>query len=115
MISSGDKTLEYQICLANVFDTAEEIKAGLLYKLIKSLNPKGIANVDDYISTKITGNLSSDQKQDISILLWKCLPGKAEFAHYLEDKVLSNLNEQNPDRFVVPPYIQNAINFLIPC
>lgn len=115
MISSGDKTLEYQICLANVFDTAEETKAGLLYKLIKSLNPKGIANVDDYISTKITGNLSSDQKQDISILLWKCLPGKAEFAHYLEDKVLSNLNEQNPDRFVVPPYIQNAINFLIPC
>lgn len=113
-IASGVKTLEYQICLANVFQTKTETKGSLLYDLISNINSNGKDLVSAYIDTIVGEHLNDEQKQNAAILLWKCLPGKAEFAQILANSIIDNLTTQAPKSFKVPPYIEAAINFLIP-
>lgn len=113
-IASGVKTLEYQICLANVFQTKTETKGSLLYDLISNINSNGKDLVSAYIDTIVGEHLNDEQKQNVAILLWKCLPGKAEFAQILANSIIDNLTTQDPKSFKVPPYIEAAINFLIP-
>lgn len=48
-ICSGKKTLEYQICKANVFANKETTKGTWLYELIKQENTEGIGKVDAYM------------------------------------------------------------------
>ena len=48
-ISSGKKTLEYQICKANVFTNKEKTKGTWLYELIQQENAAGISKVDSYM------------------------------------------------------------------
>ena len=48
-ICSGQKTLEYQICKANVFACIETTKTTWLYELVRQENPEGIDKVDSYM------------------------------------------------------------------
>lgn len=113
-IASGIKTLEYQICLANVFDTKTETKGSLLYNLIDTINHDDLHQVSTYLETIAGANLFNTQKQSTAILLWKCLPGKAEFAQILSNSIMDNLTAQDRKSFKVPSYIEDAINFIIP-
>lgn len=113
-VASGVKTLEYQICLANVFQTKTETKNSLLYDLIGKINSEGKDLVLAYIDTIAGENLNVEQKQNVAILFWKCLPGKAEFAQILANSIIDNLTMQARKSFKVPPYIEAAFNFLIP-
>lgn len=113
-IASGKKTLEYQICLANVFDTKAATKSSLLYTLIGNLDNDSIAKVTTYIDSIQGNNFTAEQKENIAILLWKCLPGKAEFAQELANAIIDNLKSENKKDFNVPDYLADAIRFLIP-
>jgi putative ATP-dependent endonuclease of OLD family len=113
-IASGCKTLEYQICLANILSTKAETKNTLLYGLVNDINPDGLKKVSDYFDTITGENLSEEQKKNAAILLWKCLPRKADFAQELGNTILDNLIEKKPKTFKVPQYIEDAINFLVP-
>lgn len=46
--------------------------------------------------------------------MWKCLPGKAEFAQTLNSFLLDKNEESGDIKFTLPTYIQEAINYLIP-
>lgn len=113
-IASGKKTLEYQICLANVFDTKAATKSSLLYALIESLDNDSLAKVTTYIDSIQGNNFTPERKENIAILLWKCLPGKAEFAQELANAIIDNLRTENKKDFKVPDYLADAIKFLIP-
>lgn len=112
LISSGFKTLEYEICKSNVTSIKGEIKNATLYKYIKQLNADDIVKIDGYIDALPNAILSQDEQMNVALLLWKSLPNKSSFAQglmlYLEQEyIVGKIN------FVVPAYIQTAINHLV--
>ena len=114
MIRTGKKTLEYQICKANVFEEINVTKGTWLYELIQRENAVGIDIVNAYLETIDNGILSDEQQQNVALLMWKCLPGKAEFAQTLNAFLLEKTEMEWDIKFTVPIYIQDAINHLIP-
>ena len=111
LISSGKKTLEFQIAFANVSATKSETRSSDFYKFLHIFEPENIIEVDAYLETIEGDTLDENQQYLVSLLLWKSMPKKSEFAqdfsNYLEDKLVKgNCN------FKVPEYIQKAIDFL---
>lgn len=113
-ICSGKKTLEYQICKANVFANKEMTKETWLYELIQQMNPNGMDKVDFYMSGLGDRDMNEDEQQNVALLMWKCLPDKAEFAQTLNSFLLDKKEEGSDIKFTLPTYIQEAINHLIP-
>ena len=112
-ICSGKKTLEYQICKANIYADKSLTKQTWLYELIKHENPDGIDKVDSYIVGLGDGNMSEEEQQNVALLMWKCLPGKAEFSQTLNSFLLEKYEEGGEIKFTLPLYIKNAITFLV--
>lgn len=112
-ICSGKKTLEYQICKANVTANKETTKETWLYELIQQVNIEGIEKVDSYMSGFGDRDMNDEEQQDVALLMWKCLPSKAEFAQRLNSFLLDKKEEGGDMKFTVPEYIQDAINHLV--
>lgn len=112
-IASGVKTLEYQICLANIATTFAETKSSSLFEYVKELNPNGIKMIETYLSSIGSDSLNDVQRQNTAILLWKCLPSKAGFAQGLSTFLMDKIDNHQEIHFTVPKYIENAINHLI--
>ena len=113
-VAIGVKTLEYQICIANVFDTIQDTKAGSLYKYIKEcILHKNFDAIDKYINEKIQdpNHITDDQKMDIAIMLWKCLPSKSEFAQNMAAYIDGHREDEN-FKFIVSEYLEQAIKHL---
>lgn len=113
-ICSGKKTLEYQICKANVSVDKEMTKETWLYELILQENPEGISKVDSYMSGLEHKDMSEVEQQNVALLMWKCLPSKAEFAQALNSFLLDKIEIGGDIKFTLPSYIQNAITHLVP-
>ena len=112
-ICSGKKTLEYQICKANVTGNKAVIKANWLYELIKRENADDIGKVEAYIDSIAERDLNDMEQQNVALLMWKCLPGKAEFAQTLNSFLIDKIETGNDVKFTVPTYIQEAISHLV--
>lgn len=113
-ICSGQKTLEYQICKANVFACIETTKTTWLYELVRQENPEGIDKVDSYMVGFGGRDMSEEEQQNVALLIWKCLPGKAEFAQTLNSFLLDKIDGGGEIKFTLPEYIKDAITHLIP-
>lgn len=57
--------------------------------------------------------LTVEQQQNITILLWKCIQGKASFAQNFNAFLCDKLDAGDEIEFTLPQYIQNAINHLL--
>lgn len=113
-ICSGKKTLEYQICKANVSARKEITKATWFYELVKRENLAGIGKVEDYMNSLGERDMTEDEQQNVALLMWKCLPGKAGFAQTLNTFLLDKIGAGGEIKFKVPTYIQEAITHLVP-
>ena len=113
-ICSGKKTLEYQICRANVAERQEVTKGTWLYELIGQENSDGIGIVNNYLQGLAGRDLTEEEQQNVALLMWKCLPGKAGFAQKLNSFLLNKMDTSGDVKFIVPGYIQEAINHLVP-
>jgi len=111
-ICDGDKTLEFQICHANVHGKKQETISSSLFSYLKEVNSIDMAKVETYMDSLGERDYSDDEQMNIALLLWKCMPDKSEFAQgfveYLDDLKSTNTEVV----FNVPPYIVNAIDFL---
>lgn len=112
-ISSGKKTLEYQICKANVTGNKDAIKGSWLYELIKRENVDGIGKVKAYIDSIGERDLNDVEQQNVALLMWKCIPGKAGFAQTLNSFLIDKIETGGDVKFTVPTYIQEAISHLV--
>lgn len=112
-ICPGKKTLEYQICKANVTGNKDVIKANWLYELIKRENADDIGKVEAYIDSIAERDLNDMEQQNVALLMWKCLPGKAEFAQTLNSFLIDKIETGDDVKFTVPTYIQEAISHLV--
>lgn len=111
LVSDGEKTLEYQICRANVGRNRDSVINTVLYQFLMSINEDAIRLVDSYMDT-LGDVYISDEEINIALLLWKCMPAKSVFAQdfvaYIEE-----LQEKRQEiRFDVPSYIKDSIVFL---
>ena len=113
-ICSGKKTLEYQICKANVSESQEATKGSWLYELIRRTNADSIGKVDAYLQSLGARDLNEEEQQNVALLMWKCIPSKAGFAQTLNTFLLNKIDAGDDVKFTVPVYIQEAINHLIP-
>lgn len=113
-IFSGKKTLEYQICKANVVASQEATKNSWLYELIRNVNSEGIDTVEAYLQSIGDNDLCEEEQQNVALLMWKCLPAKAGFAQTLNNFLINKIETANDVKFTVPEYLKDAINFLIP-
>lgn len=112
-ICDGDKTLEYQICRANVSAKKTEITTSALFTYLKKEEPSNIAKVESYISSldnKDNEDYEDYEQSNIAILLWKSMPDKSTFAQ----DFIEYLDEFDNESIVfnVPEYISEAIDFL---
>lgn len=112
-ICSGKKTLEYQICKANVTGNKDAIKGNWLYELIKRENVDDIGKVETYIDGIGERDLNDVEQQNVALLMWKCLPGKAGFAQTLNSFLIDKIETGGDVKFTVPTYIQEAISHLV--
>ncbi len=115
-ICDGDKTLEYQICLANVSSKKSEITTSALFTYLKKEEASNIAKVESYINSldnkenRDNKDYTDDEQSNIAILLWKSMPDKSTFAQdFIE--YLDELDKESK-AFNVPEYISEAIDFL---
>lgn len=106
--------MEYQICKANVSAGMNDTKGTWLYELIKRDNADGIGKVEAYMATLGERNMTEEEQQNVALLMWKCLPGKAGFAQTLNGFLLDKIDAGGDVKFSVPAYIQEAVNHLIP-
>ena len=113
-ICCGKKTLEYQICKANVFPDRRTTRETWLFELINQENADGISKVEAYMNTIANQELSEVEQQNTALLMWKCLPSKAGFAQTLNAFLLDKVSAGVETKFTVPSYIQDAINHLVP-
>ena len=112
-ISSGKKTLEYQICKANVTGNKDAIKGNWLYELLKRENEDGVGKVEAYIDSIGERDLNDVEQQNVALLMWKCLPRKAGFAQTLNSFLIDKIETGGDVKFTVPTYIQEAISHLV--
>lgn len=112
-ICSGKKTLEYQICKANIYADKDLTKGTWLYELIKQETPDDIGKVETYMTGLGDRNMNEEEQQNVALLMWKCLPRKAEFAQTLNLFLLDKIDEGGVIKFTIPQYIQDAITHLI--
>lgn len=109
-ICKAYKTLEYEIALANLSEDKNKFEANRFVRYIKGIRKKDLSSVRDYLS-KFGAKLDMQARQKIAILLWKLMPGKAEFAQDFARHLYDNVNSAKHD-FNVPSYIRDAFNHL---
>ena len=56
--------------------------------------------------------MNNEQQMNVAILMWKCLPKKAEFAQELAEYIEGNIDEAK-EKFNVPLYILSSINHIL--
>lgn len=112
-ICSGKKTLEYQICKANVFAGKNDTKGTWLYELIRRENSEGAGKVDVYMTSLGERDMTNEEQQNVALLMWKCLPSKAVFAQTLNGFLVEKMEIGGDVKFKVPTYIKDAINHLV--
>ncbi len=113
MICASFKTLEYEICLANVGQTLETTIEGDLYQFLLTYCKDNLDRMKTCLDTYARKNLTDEEKQRIAIVLWKCIHSKGTFAqelaYYLEQRLK---DKDNPLKFEVPIYIKDGFTHL---
>lgn len=112
-ICSGLKTLEYQLCRANVCSDKNAIFETAIFKYLKDLDSSKIAEVEKYMKSIKSDKLSEDEQIETSILLWKCMPGKSDFAQGFIEHIEKIQEKKEEVNFTIPQYMIDAIDFLI--
>ena len=112
-ICDGEKTLEYQLCRANVNSDKNAVLDTEIFKYLKTLDSNKVSEVEGYIQTIKSDKLSDDEQMEIALLLWKCMPGKSDFAQGFIEYIEEIQEKNRTVNFDIPQYIKDAINFLI--
>jgi putative ATP-dependent endonuclease of OLD family len=107
----AEKTLEYELALANIANTKEGIENNFLFKYIKMKRPEKAEAILNYVDAMTAEELTDDQQRKTAILLWKSFPSKAAFSQNLSLYILKNLKRAQKE-FIIPKYIRKSLKHL---
>ena len=110
-IFPAEKTLEYELALANISNTREGLESNFLFKYINKIRPKKAEAILTYVDSVIDGELSEEQQRKTVILLWKSFPSKGTFSQNFSLYLLKNLKRARKE-FVIPKYIRKSLKHL---
>jgi putative ATP-dependent endonuclease of OLD family len=110
-IFPAEKTLEYELALANISNTREGLESNFLFKYINKIRPKKAEAILTYVDSVIDGELSEEQQRKTAILLWKSFPSKGTFSQNFSLYLLKNLKRARKE-FVIPKYIRKSLKHL---
>ncbi|WP_114491769.1 ATP-dependent nuclease [Candidatus Ulvibacter alkanivorans] len=110
-IFSAEKTLEYELALANIPNTKKGFENNFLFKYINKIRPKKAKAILDYVNAVIDEELTEEQQRKAAILLWKSFPAKGEFSQNFSLYILKNLKRARKE-FVIPKYIRKSLKHL---
>lgn len=110
-IGKAYKTLEYELCQANIVENRNENKERFLIKYLEGINKTNYDIIINYIDTLPNDELNETEQEKIAILLWKSLPSKAKFAQKFSYYLIKNI-ELAKRTFSIPTYILNGLNHL---
>lgn len=110
-IFPAEKTLEYELALANISNTKSGIEKNFLFKYIQKKRPDKAEAILRYVDAVIDEELTVEQKRKVAILLWKSFPSKGAFSQNFSLYILKNLKRARKE-FVVPKYILKSLKHL---
>jgi putative ATP-dependent endonuclease of OLD family len=109
-IESSFKTLEYEIAFANVSEKRDDLANNFLFKYLKATESVKMGHLETFVAT-LGEILLLAERQRVALLLWKLLPGKAEFAQDFSLHISANVAEAK-NSFKVPQYIVSGLSHL---
>lgn len=107
------KTLEYEIAFANVADTKTDFPKNFLVEYISKNESQKYKLIESYLNSFPNEKLSNEEKQKLSILVWKSLPSKATFAQDFSLALEKSIEAKVSIIFQVPSYLSKAIKHII--
>ncbi len=110
-IFPAEKTLEYELALANTPKTREGIENNFLFKYINKKKPEKAEAILAYVDAVIEEELTNEQQRKTAILLWKSFPAKGTFSQNFSLYILKNLKGARKE-FNVPKYILESLKHL---
>lgn len=113
-IQTAFKTFEFALIKENIGTSKEINNENLLWKFLTQYQviQKKMTQICKYLDDIKRDTLSEEEQFYISLLIWKMLPSKAEFAQDLAVYLRENL-EKTQTNFIVPEYIKKAIEHLV--
>lgn len=109
-ICDSFKTFEYEIAKANISNKKSEIENNFFVKYIKSQEEDKFKKIENYYKG-LDEDLTEEQQRKISILFWKTITGKTDFAQDFSIAILSDI-ENAKQSLNIPEYIEKAFNHL---
>jgi putative ATP-dependent endonuclease of OLD family len=103
------KTLEYEIALANTAANKTDFTKNFLIDYLSINEVKNYKLISQYVASLPNENFSKPEKEKLAILVWKCLPTKAEFAQDFSLALETSILNGDPIIFNVPKYLLKAI------
>lgn len=110
-IFPAEKTLEYELALANIPKTKEGIENNFLFKYINKIRSDKAEAILKYVDAVIDEELTEEHQRKVAILLWKSFPSKGTFSQNFSLYILKNLNRARKE-FVIPKYIRKSLKHL---
>lgn len=107
----AEKTLEYELALANVSKTKQEIENNFLFKYINKIRAAKANAILNYVDNVINEELTEEQQRKVALLLWKSFPSKGTFSQNFSLYILKNLKRARKE-FVIPKYIRKSLKHL---
>jgi putative ATP-dependent endonuclease of OLD family len=111
LLCTAKKTLEYELVLSNIYEDRKKFLENFLIQFIHQTDEKKIETIIKYLDYLNHEKFTRDEREKIALLVWKVLPGKAEFAQDFAIHLLQNLKKAK-DNFIVPGYIRLGIEHI---
>jgi putative ATP-dependent endonuclease of OLD family len=108
LVSAAYQTFEYDLSLNNIENTKSGCRNNFLFKYLEATQIESIKHVNTFIDSLADENLSDEQQEKIALLLWKCMPSKADFAQDFAIHITEHLTVAQAS-FKVPAYIKKAL------
>lgn len=109
-ICNSFKTFEFEIAQANISFKKSKIENNFFVKYIKDVANNKFKEIEKYYKD-FNEDLSEEEQRKISILFWKTITGKTDFAQDFSIAILDDLADAKLS-LKTPVYIETAFNHL---
>lgn len=110
-IFDAEKTLEYELALANIPKEKADLENNFLFKYIKKIDDDKATRILEYLETIEDEDWDESYRRRAAILLWKTFTSKGAFAQNFSLYLLKHIKRARKE-FKVPKYIRKGLKHL---
>lgn len=110
-VFDAEKTLEYELALANIPEERADLQNNFLFKYIKKIDDDKASSILEYLETVKDEDWDESYRRKTAILLWKTFTSKGAFAQNFSLYLLKNIKRARKE-FKVPKYIRKGLKHL---